>query len=321
MLLQVGPDGLALVLGLIGADHAQKDAADAHHHGQVVLHVALQALLGHAARQRHRVDHDARDAQLLVDAAHHDRFVDRLVLAADEVAVHVHVQVVNGFDLRQGHVYEDVVHVEGVLGKLKAHAPQHLGAVDDRMHEQILARAEMPHFCPGELAAFGEDVAVMHDGARVLMHLFVDVVGHHQIGGVIAPCLRAHVGHDVLHGAAIEPVVGVDHLEVQAGRVGKAGVDRLAMPAVFLVNGLDDARVAFLPRVGFFSRVVLGRAVVDDDDLDVVEAGLPAASQQRFYAFVHVFRGVVTRNGERDGFHACPSRRCAHAAFADACRA
>ena len=149
----------------------------------------------------------------------------------------------------------------------------------------------------------------MHDGARVLVHLFVNVVGHHQIGGVIAPCLRAHVGHNVLHGAAIEPIVGVDHLEVQAGRVGKPGVHRLSMPAVFLMDGLDDAGVALLPCVGFLSRAVLGRAVVDDDDLDVVKTGLPTASQQRFNAFVHVFRGVVARNGERDGFHACPSRR------------
>ena len=58
VLLEIMPDGVAFVLGIDGVDHAQEDAADAHHHGQIILHVALQPLLGHIAGKLDGVDRD-----------------------------------------------------------------------------------------------------------------------------------------------------------------------------------------------------------------------------------------------------------------------
>ena len=160
----------------------------------------------------------------------------------------------------------------------------------------------MPHLGPAELATLGEHVAVMHDGARALVHLLIHVIGDDQIGRGAAPDLAAHVRHDVLHGTAIKPIVGVDHLEVQAGSVRQAGVHRLPVAAVFLMDGLDDARMELLPAIGLFRGIVFDRPVVDDDDLDVVAALIAPACKDGFDAFIHICRGVVTRDGERDAF-------------------
>ena len=79
--------------------------------------------------------------------------------------------------MRQRHVHEDIVHVEAMLGQREPHILQKLGTVDDRMHEQVLTRTEMPDIAPAELLAHREDVAIAHGRTLVLKYLFVDVVG------------------------------------------------------------------------------------------------------------------------------------------------
>ena len=115
---------------------------------------------------------------------------------------------------------------------------------------------------------------------------------------MIAVKLRAKIGHDLAHRILVKPVVGVDDLEVQALGGSKASVHGSTMAPVFLMDGTNDARVGLLPSISLLGGVVFGRAVVDDDDLDVVTAG-----QKRLDAFVHVGGGVVARHRERDGLH------------------
>ena len=81
------------------------------------------------------------------------------------------------------------------------------------------------------------------------------------------------------------------------------------MTAVLLMNGLDDARMKLLPAVGLLGGVVFDRPVVDDDDLDVVDALIAPARKDGLDALVHVCRGVIARDGEGDAFHACPFLR------------
>ena len=279
-------------------DHAAEDRADAHHHGQVVQHIAAKLRLHDIVGQLHRVDHEARDAKLLVDAPHHDALVHALVLAPDEVTVHINVEVAHGVDERKRHVHEDIVHVEAVLGELQAGFAEQLGAIDGRMHEQVLALAEMLHVFPAELFLGREHVEVSHHRARALVHLLVDIVADDEVGCMISVKLRAKIGHDLAHRVLIEPVVGVDDLEVQALGSSESGVHGSTMAPVFLMDGTDNARVGLLPSVSLLGGVVFCRTVVDDDDLDVVTAG-----QKRLDAFVHVGGGVVARHRERDGLH------------------
>ena len=81
--------------------------------------------------------------------------------------------------------------------------------------------------------------------------------------------MGAQLGQDLLQGIGVEPVVGVDDLEVGAPCLGEPRVDDLAVAAVVLVDGSVEAWVATLPPEGALEGVVLGGAVVDDEDLDV----------------------------------------------------
>ena len=89
---QILPDILALLLRFRIAYHAQEYRADAHHHREVFHEIGLQTRVQRCIRQLDGINHHARDAKLLVDAAHHHRFIYRLVLTADEVMVKVDIQ-------------------------------------------------------------------------------------------------------------------------------------------------------------------------------------------------------------------------------------
>ena len=68
-------------------------------------------------------------ADLLVDALDLHVEVDLLVLAADQVAVEVHVEIVEGLAAGQRHIGVEGVHVVGMCGQIQARGPQCLGAV------------------------------------------------------------------------------------------------------------------------------------------------------------------------------------------------
>ena len=166
------------------------------------------------------------------------------------------------------------------------------------MHEQVLALAKMLHVLPAELFLGRKHVEVSHHRTRALVHLLVDVVANDEIGRMIALELRAKIGHDLAHRVLIEPVIGVYDLEVQPLGGSEASVHGSTMAPVFLMDGTNDARVGLLPSISLLGGVVFGRAVVNDDDLDVVTAG-----QKRLDTFVHVDGGIVARHRERDGLH------------------
>ncbi len=244
-----------------------------------------------------RVDHELGDPHLLVDAPGHDRLVHALVRAADEVAVEVAVHIVHGLDVGQGLVDEQVVHIEGVPRQHQPALPQKPRAVEHGVHQQILGRAEVADVVPGEDLLRGEHVPVAHDLARVVRRVLVDVVGDHHVHR------RGHTGElpQLLHHRGerrlVQPVVGVHDLVVQPLRVPQPLIDARPVPAVFLVDGPDEVRVAGRPRVALGGGVVLGGAVVDEQDLRLRPGG-----QQRLDAVVHIVRRVVAGHGEGDEF-------------------
>ena len=298
MCLEVIPQLAALGQCLLAAVQRQEDAGDCHHHREIVQHVGTQlGLLRRQGVDIDRVHHNAGDAQLLVNALDHVGLVDALILAPDEVAVEVKVHVVDGFDLRQRLVDEDVVNIEGVLGQLHAAAAQHLGAVDDAVHQDVFVRRELADLLPGENAAFGQDALVVDDVAGVVGHMLIDIVGHHQIKRLLVVEVGAQLGQDLLQGIGVEPVVGVDDLEVDAGGIADALVDALAVAAVLLMYGFYDGGVLFGVGVGNFAGVVLG-AVIHKDDLGVLPRG-----EQGLDAVIHIGSRVVARHGKGDEFH------------------
>ena len=116
--------------------------------------------------------------------------------------------------------------------------------------------------------------------------MLVDVVGEHEIHLLVGGNELPQLGEKGLQGVGVGPVVGVDVLEVDAVGVGDGLHDGNAMAAVLLVNGLHDVGIALLPLVGLGRGLVLGAAVVDDDDLYVI--GIVGAHEDGLDALVHV---------------------------------
>ena len=260
-------------------------------------HIGAQALFVFEGVEVLAVDHVPGHAQLLVHPLDHDAFIHALVRAADEVAVEVKIHVVHALDVGQRLVDEDVVHVEGVLGQHHAAVPQDLGAVDDRVHQQVLVRAEVAHVHPAEQAVLREDVGVAHGVAGVVLHMLVDVVADHQVGGGAAGHQSLQLGQHGLQGGGVQPVVAVHDLVIQAGGVPDALIHALAVAAVLLMDGLDDGGVLGGVFIADGRGLVLDGTVVHQDDLGLLPGG-----EQGLDAVAHIGRRVVARDGKGDQF-------------------
>ena len=82
-----------------------------------------------------RFHHNARNAELLVQALDHRGLVDALTLATDKVTVEVDVGVIDSLATRQRHVGVDVVHIERVRRHGKVGLAQYIRAIAQAVHE------------------------------------------------------------------------------------------------------------------------------------------------------------------------------------------
>ena len=260
-------------------------------------HIGAQALFVLEGVEVLAVDHVPGHAQLLVHPLDHDALVDALIRAADEVAVEVKIHVVHALDVGQGLVDEDVVHIEGVLGQHHTALAQDLGAVHDRVHQQVLVRAEVADMHPAEQTVLREHIGVADRVAGIILDVLIDVVADHQIRGRTACHEGLQLGQNGLEGGGVQPVVAVHDLVVQTGGVPDALIDALAVAAVLLMDGLDDGGVLCGVLVADGGGVILHGTVVHEDDL-----GLLSGREQRFDAVAHIGRRIVARHGKCDKF-------------------
>jgi hypothetical protein len=83
------------------------------------------------------------------------------------------------------------------------------------------------------------------------------------------------MGLDVIkagfEGFFVDPVIGVEDLEIGTIRHRKGGVNGSAVAFILLVDGLKDSRVFGFVFLSDLKRAVFG-AVIDDEDLDVLAA-------------------------------------------------
>ena len=260
-------------------------------------HIAAQLLLALEGIQVLAVDHVAGHPQLLIHPLDHHTLVHALVGPADEVAVQVQIHIVHALDKGQGLVDKDVVHVEGMLGQHHAALAQHLSAVHDRVHQQVLVGAEVADVHPGEQTLLREDVGVPHSVAGAVLGVLVDIVADHQVRRGAPGSQRVQLGQHGPEGDFVQPVVAVYHLIIQAGGVADALVDALAVAAVLLMDGLDDGGVLGSVLVADGRGLVLHGTVVHEDDLSLLPGG-----EQRFDAVAHICRRVVARDGKSNEF-------------------
>ena len=93
--------------------------------------------LGHIVISQHQL----RDEYLLINTADHDFFIDRLIVASDEIAVKIHIQVVHGFYQQELLSMDDVTAmIAGQIGKflpMDEETAEQFRQLAKRMMEQV----------------------------------------------------------------------------------------------------------------------------------------------------------------------------------------
>ena len=168
-----------------------------------------------------------------------------------------------------------------------------MGSSRLRVHQQVLGGTEAADLVPAEHLIAGEYVAVVHHPLGVGLSVLVDIVADHHVHQLVVPDELAQLIQRLVQGGHIHPVVGVHHLIVDTPGVADALVDALTVAAVGLMDGPDNVGVLLLVAVADGRGVVLGGAVVHQDDLDVV-----AALEQGLHAVLHIGSGVITGDGK-----------------------
>ena len=300
-LLEVRPELFQALVSALLVGKLGEHRANGHHHGEITHHVAAQTRALDVVKQMERVHHDTRHAELLVQTLNHGGLVDALALATNEVAIQVDIGVVHGATARQRHVRIDIIHVEGVRRHGQALIAQHIGAIAQAMHEQVLIGAEAAHLVPTKNLLARQCHAVAHGIVRPFMHFLVHVVRDKQVHTQIALDKATQDGKHGRKRLAVQPVIGVDNLIVDALSLAQAGHHGHAMSAVLLVHRTNDPGIASLPLIGLLRRLVVA-AIVDDDDLHIGSVG--RTLQDRGDAMVHVGSGVVAGDAEGYGLGA-----------------
>ena len=238
------PQLVLLLLVLRRTALEQQNRRNRRHNFQIAPHVRLLALVRHLAQIHLRHQHPV-DQQCLINAADHHILLHRLVFTPDEVVVQVFIHIVHFLHHRQRLINVEFIHIERVLRQVQPALVQQRRAVDDRVHQQIFADFEA-RFIPAEHAVLRHGVAVLHDVLVLHAHFVVDVVANQHVNFSLLLRERAQLRQHALQALFVHPVVRIDDLEVQPGRVFEAGHHRVAMAAVLLVDGANDGRVLLL---------------------------------------------------------------------------
>ena len=235
------------------------------------------------------------DPDLLIDPSDHDLLIDRLILSSDKIVIEIFIHIIDILHEGERLVDKDIVHVKGVLWELQSAVPEHLRAVDDGMHEDVLTEQKVLHLLPAEDPVLGEGCLIAHDLLSLLPDLVVDKICDKHIdrstGEDLLPKLIEHAEKD----RAVQPVIGVHHLKEESLCVPKSRIDRLAVSPVLLMDRSADSRILRLILLRDFQRIVLSRSVVNDDDLKLITAG-----QDALDAAPHIGGGIITGNRKTD---------------------
>ena len=250
--------------------------------------------LGHIVISQHQL----RDEYLLINTADHDFFIDRLIVASDEIAVEIHIQVVHGFYVWKRLIYKNIIHVERMLWQFQAAVPKHFHTVNDRMHQDILSQAEASCTVPVDELAFWERHVVVHDLFVFCALFLINEVGNQHIQRHIVMDKFAQRIQNLHIRLFVDPVIAVHDLIIDARRIAQSRIDGLAVTTVFLMNRPANPRIVSLILIGNLRRIIFCGTVIHDQDLHLI-----AARQQGFDAVTHICRRIVARNRYRQQFH------------------
>ena len=265
------------------------DRRDGQHDRNIPGHIGrkLRGCLLHFFKVHALRDH-LRHPDLLVDPLHQHLFIDRLVIPAQIIVIKVNVHIVDALCKRKGLIGKQIVHIKRMLRKLHARRPKDIRAEHERMHDQILGRPEPPDVIPSAHFVRREYITVIHAPLPPLIQMVVHIVAHEKIRNAF-PEFRASSAaqfpdapeqHPVCTG--VQPVVRIHHFVIEPAGQLQPFIHPGSVTAVLLVHRAYNVRVSQLVFICDLASVV-GRTVVDQDDLHITPAG-----KQRIHTSSHV---------------------------------
>ena len=108
LLFQIAPHGTALLHGEGIADHQQmdEDTASMMERNRSRYRSSLRLFTVERSTQSMMI---LGDLELLVDALHHDAFIDRLTLPSDEVVIEVQIQIAQLLHIGKGLIGQTIL--------------------------------------------------------------------------------------------------------------------------------------------------------------------------------------------------------------------
>ncbi len=182
-----------------------------------------------------------------------------------------------------------IVYIKGMGRQLQPAVTQKLRAVNNRMHQEILSLAHMAHIAPGKHLILHKRRRIFHDLFAPGPFFFIDKIGNQHIQRLLRACDFTQRVHDSAVCFFVHPVIAVYHLKKQPAGICDSGIDRLPVPAVFLMDCFYDTGVFFLVRVCDFRRHIMG-TVIDNNNFHII-----AAWKQGFDAPLHIILRIVAR--------------------------
>ena len=184
--------------------------------------------------------------------------------------------------MRKRVIHVDIVYIKCVLRQFELTELEHFRAVDNRMHQDVLIKAEMSDVIPSENLVLRKNIVIPDDFFVLHPDFFIYVVGDDHIYFGVVFHKSSDCFENLKEGILIYPVIAVYDFKIFSGRVTQTTVNSIAMPAVFFADGFDNGRIFFLITLGDCLSAVFG-SVIDNDDLDIFAAG-----ENRVDRFFHI---------------------------------
>ena len=165
---------------------------------------------------------------------------------------------------------KDIVHIEGMLRQFKTAVNQDLMPVNDIMHQNILGALHMVYCRPVKDLIHRKSMTEMHYFFTLCAFFIVYEICQEHINTAPGFFQFLQFADDGKQDFCVCPVITVDHLEIQPGSIPDSRINGLAVSAVLLMDRPDDRRVFLLIFICDLRRAVLERAVIDDQDLNIL---------------------------------------------------
>ena len=178
------------------------------------------------------------------------------------------------------------------FGRLKLAELEHLRAVDDRVHQDVLVQTETPDIVPAEDLVLREHVVIADHLLVLHADFFIYIVCDDHIDFRVRLNKAFDRVEDLKERILIHPVVAVHNLKILSGGVLQTAVDSVAVSSVFFFDSFYDRGVLFLIALGYFLRAVFG-TVVDHEDLNVFPANEDGVDR-----LFHIGFRIIARYGK-----------------------